>query len=90
MTITMRSYGFTWTDADGTPRAAAVAYDEVSADRRRDELEKAGATGIVGTGSPPHRPFGLGKRGGTSGLKRDRPTTTGVAWRGGQLHTRPA
>ncbi|MEU6104483.1 hypothetical protein [Streptomyces flaveolus] len=46
MTITMRSYGFTWTDADGTPRASAVAYDEVSADRRREELEEAGATGI--------------------------------------------
>jgi hypothetical protein len=45
MTITMRSYGFTWIDADG-PRASAVAYDEVSADRRRDELEEAGATGI--------------------------------------------
>ncbi len=46
MTITMRSYGFTWIDADGTPRASAVAYDEVSADRRREELEEAGATGI--------------------------------------------
>ncbi|MES9523787.1 hypothetical protein [Streptomyces capoamus] len=39
MTITVRSYGFTWTDPDGTPRA--------SADRRRQELEQAGATGIV-------------------------------------------
>jgi hypothetical protein len=47
MTITMRSYGFTWIDPDGTPRASAVAYDEVSADRRREELEQAGATGIV-------------------------------------------
>lgn len=28
------------------PRASAVAYDEVSADRRRDELAKAGATDI--------------------------------------------
>ncbi|MER7720848.1 hypothetical protein ABTX99_28550 [Streptomyces flaveolus] len=46
MTITMRSYGFTWTDADGTPRASAVVYDEISADRRREDLEKAGATGI--------------------------------------------
>ncbi|MEV5386265.1 hypothetical protein [Streptomyces sp. NPDC052721] len=46
MTITMRSYSFTWTDADGTPRASAVAYDEVCAGRRRDELEKAGATDI--------------------------------------------
>ncbi|MEW2290558.1 hypothetical protein [Streptomyces sp. NPDC047841] len=46
MTITMRSYSFTWTDPDGTPRASAVAYDEVSAGRRRDELEKAGAGDI--------------------------------------------
>jgi hypothetical protein len=46
MTITMQSYGFTWTDPDGTPRASAVAYDEISADPRRDELEKAGATDI--------------------------------------------
>ncbi|GAA3506604.1 hypothetical protein GCM10019016_137190 [Streptomyces prasinosporus] len=35
MTITMRGYGFTWTDPDGTPRASAVAYDAVSAGRRR-------------------------------------------------------
>ncbi|MFF9206321.1 hypothetical protein ACF1AE_31880 [Streptomyces sp. NPDC014986] len=46
MKITMRSYGFTWTDTDGTPRASAVAYDEVSADRRREELEEAGASDI--------------------------------------------
>ncbi|MFF8911451.1 hypothetical protein [Streptomyces olivaceoviridis] len=46
MTITMRSYGCTWTDPDGTPRAFAVAYDEASAHRRRDELAKAGATDI--------------------------------------------
>lgn len=46
MTITMRSYSFTWTDPDGTPCAPAVAYDEASADRRRDELEKTGASDI--------------------------------------------
>ncbi|MBG7704733.1 hypothetical protein HCJ76_43345 [Streptomyces sp. MC1] len=46
MTITMRSYSFIWTDLDGTPRSSAVAYDEVSAGRRREELEKAGATDI--------------------------------------------
>lgn len=46
MPITMQSYSFTWTDPDGTPRASAVAYDRISADRRRKELEKAGATGI--------------------------------------------
>ncbi|WP_329472785.1 hypothetical protein OIE75_29975 [Streptomyces sp. NBC_01723] len=43
---TMRSYAFTWTDSDGTPRASAVAYDRVSADRRRAELETAGVTDI--------------------------------------------
>ncbi|MEV5149734.1 hypothetical protein AB0L14_36585 [Streptomyces sp. NPDC052727] len=42
----MRSYSFTWTDPDGTPRASAVAYDKVSAGRRRGELDKAGATDI--------------------------------------------
>lgn len=46
MTITMESYGFTWTDPDGTARASAVAYDRVSADRRKAELEEAGATDI--------------------------------------------
>jgi hypothetical protein len=46
MTITMQSYSFTWTDPDSTPRASAVAYDRISADRRRDELEDAGATDI--------------------------------------------
>lgn len=46
MAITMESYGFRWTDPDGTPRASAVAYDKPSADRRQKELEKAGATGI--------------------------------------------
>ncbi|MFF4983770.1 hypothetical protein ACFY3O_27425 [Streptomyces sp. NPDC001046] len=44
MTTTMRSYGFTWTDRDGTRRASAVAYDTISADRREQELEEAGAT----------------------------------------------
>ncbi|MFJ9675346.1 hypothetical protein ACIRP5_31710 [Streptomyces sp. NPDC101221] len=46
MTIKMESYGFTWTDANGTPRASAVAYDKVSADRRQAELEQDGATSI--------------------------------------------
>ncbi|MFF6966343.1 hypothetical protein ACFY9G_23610 [Streptomyces anthocyanicus] len=46
MAITMQSYSFTWTDLDGTPRASAVAYDRISADRRRNKLEKAGATNI--------------------------------------------
>ncbi|MCX4816796.1 hypothetical protein OG601_47620 [Streptomyces sp. NBC_01239] len=46
MTITMKSYGLTWTDPDGTPRAAAVAYDKVSADDRKGDLEKGGATDV--------------------------------------------
>ena len=46
MTITMQSYGFTWTDPDGTRRASAVAYDQVSADRRETELKDAGATDV--------------------------------------------
>lgn len=46
MTITMKSYGITWTDPDGTPRAAAVSYDQASADDRKAELEKAGATDV--------------------------------------------
>ncbi|MFF0588377.1 hypothetical protein ACFYWD_20670 [Streptomyces sp. NPDC003781] len=46
MPITMQSYSFTWTDPDGTRRASAVAYDRISADRRRNELEKAGASDI--------------------------------------------
>ena len=46
MTITMKSYGITWTDPDGTPRAAAVAYDQSSAGDRKAELEKAGATDV--------------------------------------------
>lgn len=46
MTITMQNYGLTWTDPHGTPRASAVAYDKTSADHRKGELEKAGATGI--------------------------------------------
>ncbi|GAA4799402.1 hypothetical protein [Streptomyces ziwulingensis] len=46
MVTMMRSYGFTWTDPDGTRRASAVAYDEISAERRQGELEKAGATDI--------------------------------------------
>lgn len=47
MATTMQSYSFTWTDPDGSRRASAVAYDRASADRRRGELEKAGASDIV-------------------------------------------
>ncbi|WP_159054262.1 hypothetical protein [Streptomyces sp. AS58] len=46
MTIAMRNFGLTWTDASGIPCVSAVAYDEASAGRRKKELEGAGATGI--------------------------------------------
>jgi hypothetical protein len=46
MPITMKSFAFTWTDADGVPRASAVSYDQKSAEHRKGELEKAGATDI--------------------------------------------
>ncbi|MFJ7895852.1 hypothetical protein [Streptomyces anthocyanicus] len=46
MAITMQSYSFTWTDPDGTRRVSAVAYDRISANRRRSELEAAGARDI--------------------------------------------
>jgi hypothetical protein len=36
---TMQNYGLTWTDPTGTPRAAAVAYDERSAQHRKGVLE---------------------------------------------------
>jgi hypothetical protein len=46
MATTMQSYSFTWTDPDGTPRASAVSYDDVSAERRRAELVEDRATDI--------------------------------------------
>lgn len=46
MSITMENFVLTWTDPDGSRRASAVAYDRISADRRRNELEKAGASDI--------------------------------------------
>ncbi|MER7053512.1 hypothetical protein [Streptomyces sp. NPDC000351] len=46
MPITMQNYSLTWTDAKGVPRASAVAYDKPSVDRRKTELERAGATDI--------------------------------------------
>ncbi|MFD4547319.1 hypothetical protein [Streptomyces sp. NPDC058466] len=46
MTISMQNFGLTWTDPDGTPRAAAVSYDKASADRRKAELEGAGCTAV--------------------------------------------
>ncbi|MFE2486085.1 hypothetical protein ACFXGR_22845 [Streptomyces mirabilis] len=46
MAITMQNYGLTWTDPDGTPRAAAVSYDKVSAERRQAQLEAGGCTDV--------------------------------------------
>jgi hypothetical protein len=37
----MKNYGLTWTDPDGTPRAAAVSYDKASADDRQARLVAA-------------------------------------------------
>jgi hypothetical protein len=42
----MKNYGLTWTDPDGTPRAAAVSYDKASADHRKRRLEADGATDV--------------------------------------------
>ncbi|MFZ3562874.1 hypothetical protein ACOKM5_43865 [Streptomyces sp. BH097] len=46
MAITMENYGITWTDAEGRPHAAATAYDERSAQQRRDRLEADGCTNV--------------------------------------------
>ena len=46
MAITMTNYGLTWTDPDGTPRAASVSYDKASAEQRKQELEAAGCTQV--------------------------------------------
>jgi len=42
----MNNYALTWTGPDGRPHASAIAYDEPSAARRRDELEAAGCTRV--------------------------------------------
>ncbi|MFD5814808.1 hypothetical protein [Streptomyces sp. NPDC127038] len=46
MAITMQNFGLTWTDPDGTPCAAAVAYDKASAEDRKARLEAGGATHV--------------------------------------------
>lgn len=38
MATTMTSYGIRWTDSDGVPRAAGVAYDQASAEDRKTRL----------------------------------------------------
>ncbi|WP_406369738.1 hypothetical protein OG788_07945 [Streptomyces sp. NBC_00647] len=46
MTITMTSFGLTWTDPDGTAQASVVSYDRASADDRKARLEAGGATDV--------------------------------------------
>ncbi|MFF9090768.1 hypothetical protein ACF1BE_31160 [Streptomyces sp. NPDC014991] len=46
MTITMRNYGLTWTDADGVAHASAVAYDKPSGERQKQTLQDAGCTDV--------------------------------------------
>lgn len=46
MAITMRNYGLTWTAPDGTHCSSAVAYDEASAERRKQELEDDHCTDV--------------------------------------------
>lgn len=41
MAITMKNYGLTWTDTDGTPRATVCSYDKGSAEDRKKKLEAA-------------------------------------------------
>ena len=43
----MKNYGLTWTDPDGTPRAAAVSYDNASAETRKKRLEADGCTDVT-------------------------------------------
>ena len=47
MPITMKNYGLTWTATDGTRHSSAVAYDEPSAERRKQELEDDRCTDVT-------------------------------------------
>jgi hypothetical protein len=47
MTISMRNFALPWFDANGAPRASAVAYSESGAEDRRRELEAAGANRVT-------------------------------------------
>lgn len=42
----MKNFSLTWTDPDGTPRAAAVSYDKASAEDRKARLEAEGCTDV--------------------------------------------
>lgn len=46
MAITMQNYSLTWTDPDGTPKAAVVSYDQASAGQRKQQLEAEGCTEV--------------------------------------------
>ncbi|MET7826831.1 hypothetical protein ABZT23_19345 [Streptomyces sp. NPDC005386] len=43
MAITMKIYGLTWTDADGTAQASSIGYDMPSAKDRKKRLEAEGS-----------------------------------------------
>ncbi|MFE7928337.1 hypothetical protein ACFU6S_06285 [Streptomyces sp. NPDC057456] len=43
---TMQNFALTWTDASGTPRASAVAYDEASARELKASLESGECTDV--------------------------------------------
>ncbi|MGP4091023.1 hypothetical protein [Streptomyces sp. KR55] len=47
MPITMQNHALTWTDLNGVPRSSAVAYDKLSAGRRKQELEAAGCGDVL-------------------------------------------
>ncbi|MET8605631.1 hypothetical protein ABZV92_19020 [Streptomyces rubiginosohelvolus] len=47
MPNTMQNFALTWTDAAGQRRASSVAYDEGSANGRKEELEAAGSTDVT-------------------------------------------
>jgi hypothetical protein len=57
MSITMKNYGITWTDPDGTPRASVSSYDEKSADGRKAELEADGCTKVRIVETKPGQPL---------------------------------
>ncbi|MEU8795915.1 hypothetical protein [Streptomyces sp. NPDC048643] len=44
--ITMKVYGLTWTDADGTAQASGVGYEMPSAKDRKKRLGGGGSTDI--------------------------------------------
>lgn len=47
MPTTMQNFALTWTDAAGQRQASSVAYDEGSANGRKDDLEAEGATDVT-------------------------------------------